>query len=156
MSRFLLLILASTVGCVNASKVQTANHPVPATAPSPTVAIERAQEPISAVSVQASEPIGAFEYGEVRWETGDGPPVVWLERPGDQFKGEYFQDALDYATLPRPMPSNTEKGTSSDLLTMLSTEGWQVVSHSMVQVSQLHVEVWTIRRPMSKRPTTQP
>jgi hypothetical protein len=88
-----------------------------------------------------------YEYAEVRWEIGPGTRTVWLERPGDQFKGAWFQDALDYATLARPMPTNTEKATSSDLLTMLNTQGWELVTHAMShEVGDLHVEVWTLRR----------
>lgn len=122
-TRGLILLVTLACGCVTSSQVE----------PKPTTRL--------------STTMPHYEYGEVRWEVGGGTRNVWLERPGDQFKGVWFEDALDYATLPRPMPSNTQKATSSDLLTALSTEGWQVVAHAMSDPREdLHVEVWTIRR----------
>jgi hypothetical protein len=87
------------------------------------------------------------EYSEIRWEVGPTTRSVTLETPGDQYKGVWFQDALDHTGLKRPLPSNTPKATSTDLLTVLSSRGWKLVTHAIDEQSDdLHVEVWTLRR----------
>ena len=89
----------------------------------------------------------AVEYAELRWELSRTTRAVTLEVPGDKFRGVWFEDALDHAGLTRPRPSNTPKCTSTDLLTMLSTQGWELVTHAIGQdAGDLHVEVWTLRR----------
>ena len=94
------------------------------------------------------------EYAELRWELGPTTRRVTLERPGDQYVGEWFNDAMEHAQLKRPRPSNTRLATSSDLLTMLSTQGWELVTHAMssdgsattLNGEPQRTEVWTLRR----------
>ncbi|MFT3789177.1 MAG: hypothetical protein QM770_23870 [Tepidisphaeraceae bacterium] len=114
-------------------------------------------EPATKPADEAKAPL-RYEYCEVRWEVSPNGRTVAFERPGDQFRGVGFGDALDHSGLPKPMGINTPSPTSTDFFTALGIDGWELVTHAVgndgaavdpntnQRVVDLHTEVWTFRR----------